>query len=216
MSGKRGVFNPTNPSDYSEDKFYQMYSETSYVVDSTTNQVEFHLFVSIDCPLTDDKIKVVIAKRNQDNFLDEKWFRGAHILNLDKVRQVKEWMEEMSPVLMESMSLCRHVQRSKRREDQQVARDEGSGMMATGVNVDQNGHLRPPHNAGKMEEDLRFDLLRANDHILDGVIFVKSSFPFSKVNPRSQKCSSHRCLDTGRLKKLNITLLHVALWLHWH
>ena len=45
MSRKLAVFNPTNPSDYPEEQFYKMYSETSYVVHSTTNQVEYHVFV---------------------------------------------------------------------------------------------------------------------------------------------------------------------------
>ena len=210
MSHKRAVFNPTNLSDYPEDKFYKMYSETSYVVDSTTNQVEYHLFVSVDCRLTDDEIKVMVAKRNATDFLDENWFRGAHILNLHHIRQVKEWMEEVAPALIESVSLCKHVQRSKNREDRQVAKDTGSRMIATGVHVDQHGYLRPPHNTGKMDENLRFDLMQANDHILDGVVFVNSLFSFSKANVRLQKRSSLGCFNTGRFKESNIMLLHLV------
>ena len=51
-----------NPSYYWDEKFYKMYSETSHVVDSTTNW-------------------------DEDNFIDEKWFKGAHVLNLVKIRQ---------------------------------------------------------------------------------------------------------------------------------
>ena len=61
--------------------------------------------------------KALMAKWKEDNFLDVKWFRGAHVLNLDKIHQVKEWMEQMRPALIESLSLCCHVRRSIRRED---------------------------------------------------------------------------------------------------
>jgi len=197
MRGKRAVFNPTNPSDYPAEQFYTMDSETSYVVDSTTKQVEYHVFVSVDCPETDDELKKLLAAHPGDKFVDEKWFRGTHVLNLDRFLPLKEWMDEVGPALLNSLSSCRHIRRSPDREDPQVAKDEQSAMIATGVLVDQQGHLRPPHNTGKMDEDSRFDILQANEHILDGVIFVKSSFHFCEANIRLPGRSFPGCFDSG-------------------
>lgn len=210
MSRKRAVFNPTNPSNYPEEQFYKMYSETSYVVDSTTNQVEYHVFVSVDCPSTDDELRDLLADRHGDKFIDENWFRGAHVLNLHCIRQLKDWMEEVTPALLKSISSCTHIRRSGQREDRQVAKDERSAMIATGVLVDQNGYLRPPHNTGSMDEDSRFDLLQANEHILDGVIYVETSFPFCEANIRLQGRSFHGCFDSGRLKESTTTVLHLV------
>jgi hypothetical protein len=210
MSGKRAVLNPTNPSDYPEERFYKMYSETSYVVDSTTNQVEYHVLVSFNCPETDDELRELIARRKGDKFVDEKWFIGAHVLNLHRVKPLKEWMDEVTPALLKSISLCRHVRRSTNREDRQVAKDEQSAMIATGVLVDQNGHLRPPHNTPNTDEDARFELLQANEHILDGVIFVRSSFPFCEANIRLARRSFHGCFDSGMLKELKTTVFHLV------
>jgi hypothetical protein len=174
-----------------------MDSETSYVVDSTTKQVEYHVFVSVDCPETDDELKKLLAAHPGDKFVDEKWFRGAHVLNLDRFLPLKEWMDEVGPALLNILSPCRHIRRSPDREDPQVAKDEQSAMIATGVLVDQQGHLRPPHNTGKMDEDSRFDILQANEHILDGVIFVKSSFHFCEANIRLPGRSFPGCFDSG-------------------
>ena len=82
----------------------------------------------------------------------------------------------MTPTMINNISSRNHVKRSKKREDYEAAKVEKSRMVAVGINVDQNGYLRPPHNTGKMEEDQRFDLLQDSDHILDGIIFVKTLF----------------------------------------
>ena len=132
--------------------------------------------MTAECPLTDDELKHILAERNDDSYVKKKWFRGIHVLNLDNVRQIKEWMEEVTSTLIRNVFLRRHIKRSKKREDHNVEKSEGSRMVAIGVNVDQSGYLRPPHNTGGMEEDLRFELLQESDYVLDGIVFVYSLF----------------------------------------
>ena len=73
--------------------------------------MEFHLFVSVDCPLTDDELRDIISKPgDEDNsYVKELWFRGAHVFNLDSIRQIREWMDAMAPTLMDKVSCRRHV-----------------------------------------------------------------------------------------------------------
>ena len=113
--------------------------------------------------------------------LKKEWFRGIHGLNLDNVCQIKEWMQEVTPALIRNVFLRRHIKRPKKREDRNVAKSEGSRMVAIGVNIDQSGYLQPPHNTGGMEEDLRFELLQESDYVLDGIVFVHVFIVFVKV-----------------------------------
>src|SRR5216117_2484031 len=61
--------------------FTHIFSNTSYIVDSSSSQVEFHLFVSVDCLLTDDELRDIISKPgDEDNsYVKELWFRGTHV-----------------------------------------------------------------------------------------------------------------------------------------
>ena len=62
LKGKQIVLDPTNAAEFPSEDFICIYSQSSYVVDSTTSQIEFHLFVFVDCPFTDDELRNVIAK----------------------------------------------------------------------------------------------------------------------------------------------------------
>ena len=142
--------------------FAHIYSNTSHVVDSTTSQVEFHLFVTVECLFTDDELRDIISKSgDEDNsYLKELWFMAAHMFNLDSIRQIQEWMDAMAPSLMVNVSCRRHVVRSRKREEKaEAAKKDGSRMVATGYNVDQNGHLRQARNFLDTEEVARYDLM---------------------------------------------------------
>ena len=182
MKGKLAVFDPKNPAEFTEERYYHMYSETSYIVDSVTSDLEIHLFVFADCPWNDDELKIVLADRKGEHFIDEQWFVGLHVLNLDRIRQVREWMEAVSPGLRESVKKLKAIRRAKTREEPEQ-RARGSRMYATGTHIDQNGWIRTPRNfPRRMDEIAKFELMRSNDHVLDGVVSVKSMFPFCKSN----------------------------------
>ena len=174
LEGKRVVFDPTDPNQFPEEHFVHVHSKTAYIVDSTSTQVEFHLFVSKECTLTNEEIKSVLVQQDESSYyLLERWFMGAHVVNLDKIRPIREWMNSMVPILEENVKCRRHVKRSAKREHPNVAKKEGSWMVAVGENLDQNGHLRPAHNTANMKEEARFDLMQGSDQILDGVVFVR-------------------------------------------
>jgi len=46
-------------------------------------------FVSVNCPLTDAEIKDILARRKPNDFIREKWFVGAHVVNLHRIRHVR-------------------------------------------------------------------------------------------------------------------------------
>lgn len=211
LKGKQVVLNPKYPRRYPTKMYHKMYSSKSYIVGDAPEDgpVEYHLFVT-DCPLTDDELKSLLNRRsgkneeNGDTFIEERWFVGVHVVNLGRIRQLKKWMDEVAtPSLKDSVTKLRPIRRAKTREDPKVRARKGSRMYGTGVAPDQQGHVRRPRNFNvrKMEEKAKFDLMQANDHILDGVVAVKSSFSPINANIRLQKHSSHGCLSTGRKRQ---------------
>ena len=76
-----------------------MYSETLHIIDSTMTQVEFHVLVSDDCPMRDHQVQEIIAEQHIDCYVWEDWFCGAHVINLDSIGQVQEWMDAAVPIL---------------------------------------------------------------------------------------------------------------------
>jgi len=224
---KRAVLDPTNPEEYAdENKFYTMLSENSYVVGkSPENRVECHIFISVDCPLTDAEVKDILAERKGNNspFLPEiptdgtghmsleKWFFGAHVVNLRRIRQIREWMDSVIPVLMDTLSSCKPIRRSKHREDPEVTKQDRCRMVAMNFNCDQQGYVRAPKNfKERLDDDMKFELMAEHDHILDGVVIVKSLFLFRKTNTRLQRNSSPGCGGSGRLKVPNTTLFQLV------
>lgn len=156
-----------------------MYPESSYVVDAVTNDVELHVFISADCDLTDDEIRNQVASPNG---VDEKWFIGAHLVNLDKFGPYKRWMDSISDTLVETANELRAIRRAAEREDPDVRVQQGSEMFSTGDQIDQNGTVGPPRNfKRKLDEQAKYDLMAKNDHILDGIVVVKPSFLFVKL-----------------------------------
>lgn len=191
MEGKRIVLDPTDATRFPDDEFIHLYSETSHIIDSTTTQVEFHVLVSKECSKTDHEVQEIIAKRHPDTFVQEDWFFGAHVLNLDTIRQVREWMDAAVPILLKNVLKRRPVKRSVMREDKAVGK-AGSVMVAVGENVDQNGYLRPPHNTPRMAEEARFELMQESDRVMDGVVFV-SLFLLFTLTIAYEGCFSILC-----------------------
>ena len=108
LKEKKIVLDPTDAVRFPLTHFTHIFSNTSYIVDSSSSQVEFHLFVSVDCPLTDDELRDIISKPgDEDNsYVKELWFRGAHVFNLDSIRQIQEWMDAMAPTLMDKFPVA--------------------------------------------------------------------------------------------------------------
>ena len=191
LEGKRIVLDPMDTTQFPEDEFIHVYSEMSHIIDSTTTQVEFHVLVSEDCLKTDKEVQEIIAQRHSNNYVQEDWFYGAHVMNLDSIRRVREWMDTAVPILQKNVLKRRPVKRAKMREDKAVAK-AGSVMVAVGENVDQNGYLCQPHNTPRMEEEARFELMQESDRILDGVVFV-SLFLLFTLTVAYQSCFSILC-----------------------
>ena len=82
LKEKKIVLDPTDPVQCPLTDFAHIYSNTSHVVDSTTSQVEFHLFVLVECPFTDNELRDIISKSDDEgnSYLKELWFMGAHVL----------------------------------------------------------------------------------------------------------------------------------------
>ena len=192
LRDKRVVLDPINANKYAdESKFYTMRSEDSYIVGKNPkNRVECHIFISVDCPLTDAEVKGILAHRtgkgNTDRpmlkiladcvgvlCLEEEWFLGAHVVNLRRIRAIREWMDEMTPVLKRTLSSCLNISRSKHREDPQVRKDDGCQMVAMNFHGDRQGSLQAPRNfRRRVDEEMKFELMKEHDHILDGVVLV--------------------------------------------
>ena len=201
LRDRRVVLDPINPDKYADDsKFYTMRSEDSYIVgQNPRNRVECHIFISVHCPLTDAKVKDILANRTGTGkpnrplleilakcigrkCLAEKWFLGAHVVNLRRIRAIREWMDEVTPVLKSTLSSCQPISRSPHREDPEVAKKDGCRMVAMNVHFDQQGSLQAPHNfRRRVDEEMKFELMKEHDHILDGVVLVKSCFRSVKL-----------------------------------
>ena len=215
LKEKKIVLDPTDAARFPLTHFTHIFSNTSYIVDSSSSQVEFHLFVSVDCPLTDDELRDIISKPgDEDNsYVKELWFRGAHVFNLDSIRQIREWMDAMAPTLMDNVSCRRHVVQScKREEKADAAKKDGSRMVTTGYNVDQNGHLRQARKFLDTEEVARYDLMQSCDQVLDGVVFV-SALPFIVTHFSSRRQSFRLYFIIGRSMHLSIMSSHRVCFL---
>ena len=106
---------------------------------------------------------------------------------------------------------CRMVRRSKQREDPCVAREDGSRMVVTNFHGDQQGCLQVTHNfKGMVDEKRKFELMSEHDHILDGVVLVKSLFSFLKANIRLPRPSFPGCGNFGRSRVLSTTPFQVV------
>ena len=82
LKEKKIVQDPTDLVQFPLMDFAYIYSNISHVINSTTSQVEFHLFVLVECPFTDNELRDIISKSDdEDNsYLKELWFMGAHVL----------------------------------------------------------------------------------------------------------------------------------------
>src|SRR5437667_6520511 len=67
LKEKKIVLDLTDPVQYCLTDFTHIYSNTSHVINSTISQVEFHLFVSVECPFTDDKLRDIISKSGDED-----------------------------------------------------------------------------------------------------------------------------------------------------
>jgi hypothetical protein len=206
--GKRIVLDPKRTAKYSKDKFYVMKSKDSYVVGSTSpdDSIQYHLFVLESCPLSDAQLKHRLSNRDGDEFVDEEWFVGAHVTNLDKIAQVKSWMNDAVPVLKESVKKLREIGRSQKRESKEV-RQAGSKMYGTGVIADLRGNLGAVRNfPSNMPEGQKFDLMQANDYMLDGVVAVNSFDIIIPSDHRLPKLSFLFFQSIGRTKPISTML----------
>ena len=70
MCRKRVVLDPINPDRYADtNKFYTMLSKNLYIVGrNPKHRVEYHIFISMDCPLTDAEIKDILADHKGNSY----------------------------------------------------------------------------------------------------------------------------------------------------
>jgi len=119
----------------------------------------------------------------------------------------------MASTLMDNVSCRCHVVRScKREEKADAAKKDGSRMVATGYNVDQNGHLRQARNFLDTEEVARYDLMQSCDQVLNGVVFV-SALPFIVTHFSSRRQSFRLYFIIGRSMHLSIMSSHRVCFL---
>jgi hypothetical protein len=213
--GKLVVLDPEDLDKYSSDDYYIMKSADSYVVGSTSphDPIQYHLFVLDACPWSDPQLKYQLSQREGLEFVDEEWFVGAHITNLDKIVQLKAWMERAVPKLRESTKKLREIERSGNKEDKEV-RKAGSKMYGTGTIADQGGNLGEVRNfPSKMPEGQKFDLMKENDYVLDGVVAVLHFFDIpiaASDSSRSPKPFFLFSLNIGKMKLTSIMLYHLV------
>jgi hypothetical protein len=211
IRGRRVILDPRKPHEYSDKtKFYQMFSESSHVIGGPESDIiELHLLVSAtECDLSDLEIREILTDRTGKSFLDQKWFLGAHVVNLHRLTPVATWMDLVDDDMLSTLSTCRLVKRSEEREAA-VVRDDGAAMLELSFHCDQQGYLRAPHNFDlRLDESSKFDLMQAHDIIMDGVVLVTPPVLDSSYNAhvRSPRPCSQGCGDTGRSKGLRITL----------
>jgi hypothetical protein len=196
LMGKQIVLNPENPAEYPEDQFHTMYSESSYVVgdirpgDSveTSRPVEFHLFVDAKkCHHKSDKeLLALLSRRNGEGFLGEEWFIGVHIVNLHRIVHIADFMKAGAEVLRKCPKELRRVDRSDKRENPDIRKQQGSQMyeIGGGARCDQVGALQAPHNFKRPETDelSKFQLIQEDDHLIDGVLAVNLCTIFVKLS----------------------------------
>jgi hypothetical protein len=211
LSGKRVVLDPQNPEEYSdESRFHRMYSESSHVVDAEPGgPVELHVFITAAVKdLSDAEIHDILADRTGKRSFPENVLAGLHVVNLSRIRQVREWMHGVRADLLRTLTACRLDHRSRRRENEGVTKWDGSRMVTICFHCDQQGYLRAPVNFKdqRMDEEAKFELMEAHDHIADGVILVSLGFCFNRAKPRLPKPCSLGCGDIGKIKECAATL----------
>jgi hypothetical protein len=129
IRGRRVVLAPTNPNEYADEtEFYQMFSESCHVVGrGGGSDVQLHPFVCATlCDLSDDEIRDILGDRSGQSFLGQKWFLGAHVVNLDRIKPWETWMDQVNKDMLSTLTACRLVHRSKNREAATVGKDEGA------------------------------------------------------------------------------------------
>jgi hypothetical protein len=206
LSGKRVVLDPQNPEEYSdESRFHRMYSESSHVVGAEPDgPIKLHVFVTAAVEdLSDAEIHDILGDRTGKRSFPKDVLAGLHVVNLDRIRQVRAWMDGVRSDLLRTLTACRLGHRSTRREDQGVTKWDGARMVSICFHCDQQGYLRAPVNfkSQRMDEEAKFVLMEAHDHIADGVILVRPCFGFNGTNPRLPKPCYLGCGDIGKIKE---------------
>ena len=179
LMSKQIVLDPTNPSEYLESQYHTLYSDQSHIVGDIPKNgpVEFHLFVDEKCPHRPNELLELLSERSGTGFIMEEWFVGVHIVNLHRIAQINEFMEAAAEPLKVSAKALRRVSRGKKQEASHVRRSQGSQMyeVGSGPRLDRTGHLQPPGNFKRLEDErARYNLMVKDDDILDGIIAVNS------------------------------------------
>lgn len=177
--GRRVVLDPTNPDEYADEtEFYQMSSESAHVVGRRgSDKVELHLLVSATlCDVSDDEIRKILGDSTGQSFSSQKWFLGAHVVNLDRIVPWATWGDLVSKDMLSTVTACRLIHRSKRREADAVRKADGARMVELCFHCDQQGYLRSPRNFRlRLDESSKFDFMRSHDHVMDGVAAVSAA-----------------------------------------
>jgi hypothetical protein len=172
---KRVVLDPTNPDEYrNRFEYHVMVSDSCHVVGGSDTDVRLHLFVcGTLCDISDDEIRLQLDNCTGKSTLSQNWFLGTHVVNLHRIVPWANWTERVNEDLLSTLVACRHIQRSKDREDAVVKKDDRARMYKLSFHCDHQGYLRAPHNLdSRLDESEKFDLMRAHDHIMDGVALV--------------------------------------------
>jgi len=144
----------------------------------------------------------LLSKRKGDGFIKEDWFVGVEVVNLQHIIPVSQFMASAMEPLKKSAKELRRVDRSDKREASDNSMRRGSAMyeVGGGPRVDQTGHLQAPHNFKRLKDTLsKYDLMKEDDDILDGVIAVNSYFVQVQLTLDYKSLSpvAHSNLDGG-------------------
>lgn len=211
LVGKRVVLDPHDPEEYSdESRFHRMSSETSHIVGAEPDgPIELHVFVTATVKdLSDAEIHEILGDRSGRRSFPKNVLAGLHVVNLNRISQVQAWMAGVRASLLQTLTACRLAHRSARREDKGVTKWDGAQMVSICFHCDQQGYLRAPVNFKnkRMDEEAKFDLMAAHDHIADGVILVRPCRGFNRTDPRLPNPCSLGCGGTGKMKECAVTL----------
>jgi len=131
--------------------------------------------------MTAEEILNLLAQHDGIGFVTYDWLVGVHIVNLQRIRHIKEFMQAAVPPLVLCAKQLRQVDRSDKRHDRDVIK-EGSRMyeVGGGPRLDRVGAMQQPHNFKKpgTDERSKFELIQEADHVLDGVVVVQTLFCF--------------------------------------
>src|SRR5271169_892193 len=109
---KKILLDPKCPFKYSDDEYHKMYSETSYIIGHPSIDPNLRMYLLVDehlCrEMSDEMVVAELFREGHGNKLlksAKSWFVGAHIVNLDRIRLIKEFMDSAALDLLESAKL---------------------------------------------------------------------------------------------------------------